>query len=144
MEAQYRITARAIIFDKDDVILIFRRRIKDNKVNEYYAIPGGTQEIGETKEQTVIREIKEELNLDIKLNEYLGTFKSPNAIDYIYSADIISGTLVLGGEEKEHNNKNNYYEIRKININDIDKYNLLDENKKFIKKAYKRREQKDE
>ncbi len=140
MEKKQRKTARAIIFDKDDVILLFRRKIKDNKINEYYAIPGGTQEIGETLEQTVIREIKEELSLNIKVNKYLGSFKRDDTTDYLYSANIIDGKLALGGEEKEHNSKNDYYEIVKINIKDIDKYNILEKNKQYIKEVYKRKE----
>ena len=39
-----RINGRAIIIDGDEVILMFRRRIKDGIVKEYYAIPGGGQE----------------------------------------------------------------------------------------------------
>jgi len=43
-----------------------------------YYIPGGKREAGETNEQTLIREIKEELNVQIKSNtiKYVGTFKA--------------------------------------------------------------------
>lgn len=37
-------------------------------------LPGGFVDPGETAEQTVVREIKEELNLNISRIEYLGTF----------------------------------------------------------------------
>lgn len=43
-----------------------------------YYIPGGKREIGETDEQTLVREIAEELNvkIDVRTIEYVGTFKA--------------------------------------------------------------------
>ena len=43
-----------------------------------YYIPGGKKELGETDEQTLVREIEEELNvkIDISTIEYIGTFKA--------------------------------------------------------------------
>lgn len=43
-----------------------------------YYIPGGKRETGETDEQTLIREIAEELNVKIDKStiEYIGTFKA--------------------------------------------------------------------
>ena len=131
-----RINGRAIIIENDEIILMFRRKIIKGIVNEYYAIPGGGKEDGETIEECVKREIKEEFNLDIEVKELLGIVEDDKNIGYIYNTNIIGGTLKLGGEEKEFNTKENYYEIRKINIKDIDKYNILEENKELIRKAY--------
>lgn len=130
-----RVSGRAIIIKDNDVYLMFRRRIQDGKINEYYAIPGGKQEENETIEECVIREIKEEFSLDIKIIKYLGKVEDEKNIGYIYQAEIISGTFKLGGEELERNNPNNYYEPRKISLKDIDKINLFKENKELIKKA---------
>jgi len=43
-----------------------------------YYIPGGKRELGETDEQTLVREISEELDVRIKNNtiKYVGTFKA--------------------------------------------------------------------
>lgn len=131
-----RINGRAIIIENDEIILMFRRKIIKGIVNEYYAIPGGGKEDSETIEECVKREIKEEFNLDIEVKELLGIVEDDKNIGYIYNTNIIGGTLKLGGEEKEFNTKENYYEIRKINIKDIDKYNILEENKELIRKAY--------
>ena len=49
-----------IINDKKQILL--QRRIDNDKLG----LPGGCQEIGETLEETVIREVKEETNLDVK------------------------------------------------------------------------------
>ena len=53
-----RVNGRAIIIDGDEILLMFRRKIKNGIVNEYYAIPGGGKEENETIEECVKREIK--------------------------------------------------------------------------------------
>ena len=134
-----RINSRAIVFEDDNVLLLFRRKQKDGIIKEYYAIPGGGVEENETLEEAAIRELKEELSIDIEIIKYLGSLEEEKCIHHVFSANKISGELKLGGEELEHNNENNYYEIRKISINDIDNINLYQENKDFIKKAYQER-----
>lgn len=135
-----RISGRAIIFQNDDVILLFRHKKTDIGIKEYYAIPGGGQDEGETIEECVIRELKEEYNVDIKINKYLGEVGDDKALGHIYYCEIINGIPKLGGEELERNNEDNYYEIQYININDLDKYEILEENKKLIREAYKLKE----
>lgn len=105
-------TARAVIFDDGKLLVFFRRKIRDGEEVTYYAIPGGHVEDGETLEETVIREVKEEMNLDIRILGYLGKLVVDNQEEYYYHAKIIGGELLFGGEELERNNDNNYYEIR--------------------------------
>ena len=49
-----------------------------SKGKSKYYIPGGKRELGETDEQTLIREILEELDVSIKKDtiKYVGTFKA--------------------------------------------------------------------
>ena len=134
-----RESGRAIIIDNDEVILMFRRKIINGITKEYYAIPGGGIETGETKEAATIREIKEEFNLDIEILSYLGTVEDEKNIGYVFNTKIIGGNLKLGGEELEHNNESNYYEIQRIKLNEIDNIELFEENRKLIEKAAKER-----
>ena len=53
-----------IILTKDDGILIIKRAKEPYK--DWWALPGGNIELGETAEKTAIRETKEELGIDIK------------------------------------------------------------------------------
>lgn len=130
-----RVNGRAIIIDGDEVLLMFRRKIKDGIVNEYYAIPGGGKEENETIEECVKREINEEFNLDIEVKDYLGKVEDDKNIGYIYSAKIIGGTLKLGGEELDHNKEDNYYEVQRVKLSEIENINLFEENKELIRKA---------
>jgi ADP-ribose pyrophosphatase YjhB (NUDIX family) len=131
-----RINGRAIIIDGEDVLLMFRRKIKNGQIKEYYAIPGGGLEENETIEECVKREIQEEFNIEVEVKEQLGVVEDAKNIGYIFKCSIISGTPILGGEELENNSEENYYEVRKIKVSEIDKYDILEENKELIRKAY--------
>ncbi|MFT8352702.1 8-oxo-dGTP diphosphatase MutT [Clostridium saccharoperbutylacetonicum] len=58
---------------------IFTTRRSYGEFENMWEFPGGKMEAGETREEALIREIKEELELSININEYLTT------IDYDYS-----------------------------------------------------------
>lgn len=113
-------TARAIIIKDNKLLVFFRRKKKNGKEIIYYAIPGGHLEDGETLEETCIREIKEELNLDIEIIDYLGSIIVDNQEEYYYYVRIVGGELCFGGEELERQSIDNYYEIRWISLDDID------------------------
>jgi len=130
-----RINGRAIIIDNDEVILMYRNKLVNGELKKYYAIPGGGQEENETIEECVIREVKEELSLDVEIIRYLDKVEDERNIGYIYQVKIIGGELKLGGEELEQNNKDNYYEPRRIKLKDIDNIELYKENKELIKRC---------
>ena len=56
--------AAAIIVNKEGQILLQSRADRDK-----WGLPGGCQELGETMEETIIREIKEETNLNVSEND---------------------------------------------------------------------------
>jgi len=60
--------AAALIFDKQKRILITRRPAGSH-LEGYWEFPGGTIEKDETPQEALVREIKEEINLDIKAGE---------------------------------------------------------------------------
>jgi len=129
-----RVSARAIIIEGNEVLTMFRRKKKDDgSYKEYYVIPGGGVEDGETLEETCIREIKEEYNVDIKVLGYLGSDEKETTIGHFFHAEIIDGVPTLGGEESDRNNPDNYYEIRRINIDKLNDYDI--DAKEFINKA---------
>ena len=60
-----------IIIIKDNKILLHKNDNKDN-----YCLPGGGVKFLESSEEAIIREIKEEINLDIKVEEFVTTIES--------------------------------------------------------------------
>ena len=70
-------TVGAIIINPEDKVFL----MKTHKWNDQYAIPGGHIEFGETMEDAIKREVKEETNLDIFDIEFF------EAIDCIFSEE---------------------------------------------------------
>ena len=134
-ENNKRIVARAITFI-DDKILLIKRHNTNYEIQDYYTIPGGGVEIGEDFSEAAVRETKEETCCDIKIIKELEIEDFGTGICHWFYAEYISGTPVLGGEEKERNDPNNSYKVVLIDMNDIDDINILGIGKKLIKKCY--------
>ena len=117
--------SRAIILDNNKILLIHRF----NKGREYFVLPGGHIEKNESKEKTLIREIKEETNLDIKIDKYLWTLTNPsdNSNHHFFLVTEFTGDLKLGGPELKKNSKEDTYILEWHNIKDITKLNLVPE-----------------
>jgi 8-oxo-dGTP diphosphatase len=52
---------------KDGKVLVVRRSATDDFLAGYYELPGGRVEPGETHEETIIREVQEELSLKVSV-----------------------------------------------------------------------------
>lgn len=115
-----RVSSRAIIIDNGLLLTMFRRKIKNGKAKEYYVIPGGGLEGNETLEENVIRELKEEFSVDIEVLGYLGKEEHEKTIEHYFHCKIINGTPKLGGEELERMTDENYYEVRTIDLKDLE------------------------
>lgn len=94
-----------IVNDKNETLLIKRTSKSQNEAG-FWSKPGGTVEFNEKVEDAIIREIKEELGIDIKLIRPLGftnhILNSDNqhwvAIHYL--AKIINGELEIMEPDK--------------------------------------------
>lgn len=87
----------AAIIKKEDKIFITRRSC--GEFQDMWEFPGGKIEVGETKEEALIREIKEELELDINNLEYLTTveydYTSFHLTMHCFICEICGGSLNL-------------------------------------------------
>lgn len=71
-------SAAALIFDAENRLLVIERARDPSKGK--FAVPGGFTDHGERLEEVVVREVKEEVNLDLKSVRFYASF--PNS--YLY------------------------------------------------------------
>jgi ADP-ribose pyrophosphatase YjhB (NUDIX family) len=90
---------RAIIF-KDNHILVMKR----NKFGkEYYTLPGGGVDLGETPDQALIREMQEEtgLSLGVARPVFIEQAGEPYGVQYVFLVDYIDGDPKLHPDSDE-------------------------------------------
>jgi 8-oxo-dGTP diphosphatase len=94
-------TATAVIpFSPDKILLIKRHTVP---FKGYWALPGGRVDAGETVEQAIIREVKEETGLDVAITRKIGEyheqgFQDEVEYDYYPTCFLVK---IVGGEIKK-------------------------------------------
>ena len=63
----------AAIFQNDKVLSVQRAAHRKEYVSLKWEFPGGKVEVGESREEALVREIREELSVDIQVSEFLMT-----------------------------------------------------------------------
>jgi 8-oxo-dGTP diphosphatase len=95
-----RTTTAIIPYSPDKILLIRRRTVP---FRGYWALPGGRVESGETVEQTIVREVKEETGLDVVLVHKIGEYHEQGVQDGVeydyYPACFL--VKIVGGEIKK-------------------------------------------
>lgn len=115
---------------KKYIISIKRTKYKNGKKNIYYTIPGGHVENNETFEETLIREMEEELNVKVEIQEEFLHLYNEDLIkdEKFFLCSILSGKVSKGnGPEWQNENIEKYgkYEIVFLDVKELEKYNLL-------------------
>lgn len=103
MSSNIRRTARAIIIKEGNVLLMERWRIDENtdQLLHYYSIIGGTIEPGETKEETLIRELEEEAGVKVVIKQLLAEQTTPSEHHDYFWCQYVSGEPQLNPDSPE-------------------------------------------
>jgi ADP-ribose pyrophosphatase YjhB (NUDIX family) len=126
-----RVRISALIIKEDKILLINRIKLGQN----YFVVPGGGLEAGETLEQGLIREMFEETSLTPLKYQYISeNITDTQKIHYFLVTDF-SGEAVLGGPEKERESKDNQYNLQWLNLSDF--YTLQDPHYKIVQNILK-------
>lgn len=125
-----------IINEQKEVLLV---KLTYGRAQNKYLIPGGLLEAGETLEEGLIREIKEETGLDIKPKGIIGIrsmIRKINNLTDIYTifvCDIVSDPTVIGTNDPE------IADLQWIPISELDRDDVLPYTRTIVKNAQNKR-----
>jgi 8-oxo-dGTP diphosphatase len=121
------------IFDNEDVLMLYRNK-KDKDIHEgKWSGLGGKVEPGESPRECIIREIKEEANLDVELPRLKSIITFPDYVDgdtwivFIYRIDEFKGELIQDCPEGE---------LAWKKANSLNSLNMWEGDKVFIKTLF--------
>jgi 8-oxo-dGTP diphosphatase len=85
----------AVIFDEQQRVLLCHRRDYD-----FWGLPGGGVESGESPWQAVVREVKEEVGLDVEVERLVGVYSWPGEDDLTltFACKAVGGELSASDE----------------------------------------------
>lgn len=134
MEKMQKIGVTAFI-QHDNKVLIVRRSQNESFLPGYYEMPGGKVEFGETAEDALIREIKEELNLKIKpmqpfsVFSYTSSNSTKHTIDIQFKAELDDDVNNIK-LSKEHD------DYKLVSEDELNEYKISALMKEVIKKGF--------
>jgi ADP-ribose pyrophosphatase YjhB (NUDIX family) len=101
---QNPVPAVAVILQQNGKILLVKRKFAPRAGD--WSLPAGFIEWGEGPEQTAIREVKEETNLNIAVRDLYGVYPAKDYPDYeilllVYRGEILDGELQPGDDALE-------------------------------------------
>ena len=125
-------SVRGIIKNDDGIILIHRiKKNSDVEIRDYYVVPGGKMELNESEEETVKREIFEELGIYVRVGKRLLEIYNDfdDSIQIFYECEYVNGILGTGTGPEFTNHDEYYgeYIIEIIKYENLEKINLVPE-----------------
>lgn len=117
--------ACAIIIDRAARCVLLIHRWRGGL--EYFVLPGGKIEAGETPAEACLREAREETGLEITLGPQVASFSNLGRVEHYFLASSFAGELQLGFPEQDQQTPRNIYRLEWVPAGQLPKTNLLPE-----------------
>lgn len=134
--ADYKIpslTADIFIFDEDFNFILIKRR--NDPFKDYWALPGGFVEYGETVETAAVREAKEETSIDVELKDLVNVYSNP---DRDTRGHTITVAYTAKGDLSQKKADDDACDIGIFSQNQLDEINIAFDHDKIIKDCLKK------
>lgn len=106
---------------KDGMILLMHQYLgqRENEgkgAEDFYTLPGGSWEIGETIEQTCKREIKEECGINVTVGKLIFYIDTESRLAFYFIVETDETEIVLGGPEKDRMSDHEKYSVEWVEL----------------------------
>lgn len=105
MKRFYGLTVRGVIKNNNEEILIVKRHPKSKTDPEMWELPGGKVEDDEYFTKALVREIKEEVNLDCKVGDLCeavqNNYSNKRTVQLYMHLDNVNGDVKISEEHTE-------------------------------------------
>ena len=112
--------AGALIIKDGKILLMHQylgpREQEDKGGEDFYTLPGGSWETGETIEQTCKREIKEECGIDLTVGKLIFFIDTESRLAFYFVCDTAVTEIVLGGPEKDRMSDHEKYAVEWVEL----------------------------
>ena len=106
MKRGYGLTVRGVIKNSDGEILLLKRHPKSRTDPEMWELPGGKVEKGEHFADALVREIKEETNLNVTVGDFCEAIQNDythkRTVQLMMYLDDVEGTVEISEEHTEY------------------------------------------
>lgn len=128
MESVMQVRVTGILIEDEKVLLV-----KQKVANRNWSLPGGRVENGETLEEAMIREMREETGLEVKIKKLLYVCDKPDAspslLHITFLLERIEGEITLPFVHHEFD-LNPIHDVQMVAIEELSRYGFSE---KFIK-----------
>ena len=118
MENVMQVRVTGILIEDEKVLLV-----KQKVANRNWSLPGGRVENGETLEEAMIREMREETGLEVKIKNLLYVCDKPDAspslLHITFLLERIEGEITLPSNEFDYNP---IQDVQMVPIKDLSQY----------------------
>ncbi|EJS70549.1 MULTISPECIES: NUDIX hydrolase [Bacillus] len=118
MESVMQVRVTGILIEDEKVLLV-----KQKVANRNWSLPGGRVENGETLEEAMIREMREETGLEVKIKNLLYVCDKPDAspslLHITFLLERIEGEITLPSNEFDYNP---IQDVQMVPIKDLSQY----------------------
>jgi 8-oxo-dGTP diphosphatase len=122
------LTADIFIYDDDFNFILIKR--KNDPFKDYWALPGGFVEYGESVESAAIREAKEETSIDVELDKLVNVYSNPDRDPRRHTVTV---AYTAKGDFTSKKADSDAKDIDVFNENQLDEINLAFDHDKIIK-----------
>ena len=127
------LTADIFIFDDDFNFILIKR--KNDPFKDFWALPGGFVEYGESVEDAAIREAKEETSIDVELKGLVNVYSKP---DRDPRGHTVTVAYLAKGDFAERKADDDACDINIFSENQLDEINIAFDHVKIINDCLKK------